>query len=281
MTHYRTDLTLKPFEFDAPYEEGSSTLAYWFIFRGYRVLVEKGELGLTVPLIVDPAGLNLTLIRQHYIGSYDGMPCFAGEVDGEVKAPAGMTFQNIRRLYQQTSEDFLWIAGRAVQIIDWERNHTYCGRCGQLTEMRLQDRSMYCVGCKLSFYPRLSPAIIVAVVRDSKLLLARSGRHPAGFYSVLAGFVEPGETIEATVKREVHEEVGIHVKNIRYFGSQPWPFPNSLMLGFTCDYESGEIILADDEISEAAWYAPAELPTYPPPLSISHFLIQWFIDTYG
>lgn len=281
MTRYRTFLTNKPFDFDAPYEKGSEKPVYWFIFRGHRVLVEKLEGGLAIPCVVDPAGFSLTLLSQHYIGSYDGTPCFAGEVEREVDAPAGMTFQNIRRLYQQTDEDFLWVAGRAVQVVDWYRNHAFCGKCGQATTINWKDRSRVCEPCKKHYYPRLSPAIIVAVVKEGKLLLARSGRHPAGFYSVLAGFVEPGETLEGTVKREVLEEVGLHVKNIRYFGSQPWPFPNSLMLGFTCEYESGEFVLQDDEISEANWYAPDKLPNVPPPLSISRHLINWFTDTYG
>jgi NAD+ diphosphatase len=124
----------------------------------------------------------------------------------------------------------------------------------------------------------MSPAIIVAVVKDKKILLARASRFPYEMYSVLAGFVEPGESLEACVKREVREEVGIEVKNIRYFGNQPWPFPNSLMVAFTADYAAGEIRIDETEIVDAGWFSANNFPLIPSKISIARHLIDWFAE---
>ncbi len=135
--------------------------------------------------------------------------------------------------------------------------------------------------CNLTNYPRVSPAIIVAIIRDNQILLARNRRFKGGFFSVLAGFAEPGESLEECVAREVNEEVGIAVKNIRYFGSQPWPFPNSLMVGFIADYAGGRINVDKTEIIEAAWFSAQNLPPIPPKISIARQLIDWFVETSG
>jgi NAD+ diphosphatase len=163
-------------------------------------------------------------------------------------------------------------------LVHWNRNHHYCGRCAGLTETKPDERARVCPQCGLINYPRLSPAVIVAVLKDHQILLAHSQRFPTKFYSVLAGFVEPGETLEACVKREVLEEVGIIVKNIRYFGSQPWPFPDSLMVGFTAEYGGGDIRIDPSEITDARWYAASELPPIPPKISIARRLIDWFLQ---
>jgi NAD+ diphosphatase len=135
-----------------------------------------------------------------------------------------------------------------------------------------------CPGCGFLSFPRISPAVIVLVEKENRVLLARVKRFTTELYSVLAGFVEPGETLEETVRREVEEEVGIKVKNLRYFGSQPWPFPDSLMIGFTADYESGEIKIDETEIADAGWYDPDRLPTIPGKISIARELIDWFVN---
>ena len=131
--------------------------------------------------------------------------------------------------------------------------------------------------CGLLQFPRLSPAIIVLVRRGERLLLARSRQTPPGMYSVLAGFVEPGETLEQAVEREVKEEVGISVSNIRYFGSQPWPFPHSLMIGFTAEHAEGELDIDRNEMEDAGWYSVDRLPMLPPPISIARRLIDDFL----
>ena len=148
----------------------------------------------------------------------------------------------------------------------------------QPTADKQDERAKICQQCGLVNYPRVSPAIIVAVIKDDQILLARSGRFPGGFFSVLAGFVEPGESLEACVKREVFEETGIAVQNIRYFGSQPWPFPDSLMVGFTAEYAGGDIQIDGREIVAADWYSRDNLPNIPPGISIARQLIDWFAE---
>jgi NAD+ diphosphatase len=165
--------------------------------------------------------------------------------------------------------------------VHWHRNHRFCGRCGSPTQDHPEDRAKICPSCGLINHPRVSPAIIVAVVKDRQLLLAHSTRFQAKFYSVLAGFVEPGETLEDCVHREVFEEVGVRVRNIRYFGSQPWPFPDSLMVAFTAEYAGGEIRVDSVEIADAGWFSAGGLPAIPPRISIARKLIDWFVTAYG
>ena len=168
-----------------------------------------------------------------------------------------------------------------MQIVAWDRTHQFCGRCATPTETLTNQRARRCPACGLTSYPRISPAIIIAVIRrdahGARILLARNHRFPAGRYSVLAGFVEPGESLEECAQREVLEEVGIRIKNIRYFKSQPWPFPNSLMIGFTAEYDEGEIKLEESEIADAGWFAADNLPQLPPRMTIARKLIDWFV----
>jgi NAD+ diphosphatase len=177
-------------------------------------------------------------------------------------------------------ESLIWIAGRANQLVYWNQTHQYCGGCGRPTEDKNDERAKICPECSLINYPRLSPAVIVAVLKNNQILLGRNKRFKLPFYSVLAGFVEPGETLETCVKREICEEVGIAVKNIRYFGSQPWPFPNSLMIAFVADYADGEIRTDGSEIVDAAWFSKDRLPQIPPKISIARQLIDWFAQTH-
>jgi NAD+ diphosphatase len=165
-----------------------------------------------------------------------------------------------------------------MQLIRWDRGHKFCGQCGKLTESKKDERAKICPSCGLSAYPRLSPAVIVAVVKGDRLLLGTSKRFRADFWSVLAGFVEPGETLEECVVREVREEVGILVENVHYFGSQPWPFPDSLMVGFTAEYAAGEITVDQTELTDANWFTADDLPRIPPKVSIARRLIDWFVE---
>ncbi len=169
------------------------------------------------------------------------------------------------------------IAGRANQLLYWHQTHQYCGRCGHVTQDKTDERAKRCPQCKQINYPRLSPAVIVAILKDNQILLARNRRFKLPFYSVLAGFVEPGESLEECVKREIKEEVGITVKNIRYFGSQPWPFPDSLMIAFVAEYAAGEIVVDRLEIMDAGWFSKENLPNIPPSISIARQLIDWFV----
>jgi NAD+ diphosphatase len=175
-------------------------------------------------------------------------------------------------------DDELAIAALAVQIADFDRTTQFCGRCGARTRQLRTERAKFCSDCNLITYPRLSPAIIVLVQKGSQVLLARSPHFPPGLHSTIAGFVEPGENLEQAVSREVFEEVGITVENIRYFGSEPWPFPHSFMIGFVADYAGGEIAIDNNEIVSAGWFDRENLPPVPSPLSISRALIDWWVE---
>jgi NAD+ diphosphatase len=259
---------------------GPAEPALWFLFRGTRLLV-GGAGRADVPLIASPADLGLSVVRWQYLGRLEdarGLThCFSGEVADETPPPPGMAFENLRALYPRLLETLFWLAGRAVQIVDWDRTHQFCGRCGSPTQNQIHDRSKACPVCGLTNYPRLAPAVIVRVERRDeggrRILLARAKRFPTAMFSVLAGFVEPGETLEECVQREILEEVGLRVKNIRYFGSQPWPFPHSLMIAFEAEHEAGEIVVDPGELAEADWFAADALPAIPPPPSIANRLI--------
>jgi NAD+ diphosphatase len=192
-----------------------------------------------------------------------------------------MLFQGLRRLYDAVDETLFFLAGRARQIVDWDRTHQFCGQCGTPMGILSTERAKKCPRCGLLHFPHVSPAIIVLVKWGRKLLLGRSPQFPPGMYSVLAGFAEPGETLEEAVAREVQEEAGIRVKDIRYFGSQPWPFPHSLMIGFTANYASGVISLDGSELEDARWYTTDNLPTLPGSISIARKLIDWFLAKEG
>lgn len=255
--------------------------AWWFIFREDELLVLLTDEQKHIPKIFQPGDLSLHAVRTQYLGQLDGIACFSAEVDKANPAPAGMTFRALRPLYNVLPDELFWIAGRAFQVMNWDRNSQYCGRCGRQTMLLDGQRAKICPHCQLTTYPRISPAIIVAVIKDQQILLAHAPRFPQGLYSVIAGFVEPGETFEDCVHREVQEEVGIEVRDIRYFGSQPWPFPDSLMVGFTAQYAGGEIRVDQEEILEAGWFYAAKLPDIPGKVSIARKLIDWFVATYS
>jgi len=177
-------------------------------------------------------------------------------------------------LFSVLDDTHFALAGRAVQIIDWDRNHQFCGRCGAPTESKTEERARICRACRLTCYPKIAPAMMALVRRGREVLLGRSAHFPPGMYSALAGFVEAGETLEQCVQREVFEEVGVSVTNIQYFASQPWPFPNSLMIAFVCEYAGGEIAPQETEIEAAAWFDVFQLPVLPSKISIARRLID-------
>jgi NAD+ diphosphatase len=207
------------------------------------------------------------------LGEWRGCSCYAVEVD-RFPAVAGAEAVPLRLVHGLGGEAAFAFAGRAVQLLDWQRNHRFCGHCGTATERLAGEYAMRCPACELIVYPRISPAMMVLIRKGEKLLLARSPHFKAGVFSALAGFVEPGETVEQCVVREVREEVGLEIANLRYFASQPWPFPNSLMIAFFADYAGGQITPDPREIEVAGWYAADELPTLPDPLSLARKLIE-------
>ena len=251
--------------------------ACWLLFKGDKILTAEQNGRLTISK-VDLIKANIKTIRKQYLGQVDGCPCCVAELDPDTQVPEDMSIHGLRRLLGQVPDDLFNLAGRAYQIMQWDRNYRYCNRCGGLLAPKTDERAKVCPACGLVIYPRISPAIIVAVTRGQEILLARGSRFPAAFYSVLAGFVEPGETFEECVQREIGEEVGLAVNNIRYFGSQPWPFPDSLMVGFTAEYAGGEINIDQKEILDAGWYTAAQMPLIPGTGSIARRLIDQFIS---
>jgi NAD+ diphosphatase len=263
-----------------PPKERSGT-AWWWVFRESGLLVHETDTGTTLPHTEEIGALGIDPVRTQYLGTLGAHHCFAVEVAKETEPPPEMRFEGLRALYGRLPDDLFFLAGRAIQIIAWDRTHQYCGQCGTRTVYHKVDRATECPHCGLVNYPRIAPAVIVAVERGDELLLARNANFPAAFFSVLAGFVEAGESLEETVRRELREEVSIEVTEIRYFGSQSWPFPNSLMVGFTAQYASGEICVDTNEVAEAAWFRYDAIPRVPPSLSIARKLIDAFIDTHS
>lgn len=250
----------------------------YFLFYNDELLVKSEDNKAIIPSIQDLD--NLKLNNTQYVGSINGQNCFCGELKNNDFIPINMYFSKLKALTHHLSEDMFWIGGRAIQIVNFNNDYKYCGRCGTLTQKVEGEKSKKCPKCGLVNYPRISPAIIVAVVKEGKLLLAHNNQSPVDLYSVVSGFVEVGETFEECVVREVREETGITVKNIKYFGNQPWPFPNSLMIGFTAEYVNGEIQVDGKEIGHANWYSSTEMPRTPDSISIAKNLIDWFTENY-
>ncbi|MBM3358455.1 MAG: NAD(+) diphosphatase [Betaproteobacteria bacterium] len=254
--------------------EGRSGPAMWFAFQGARIAVLNDADKPALPCCADLAEHGLTPVRSQYLGLYQGTHCYAVEIRESEPLPAGWSALGLRDLFGLVETQLAALSGRAYQILDWDRNHQYCSRCGTQTEPRPDERARACPSCGFTSYPPISPAIMILVTRGRELLLARKPVWPDGRFSALAGFVEPGEMLEDTVVRETREEVGVEIRNIRYFGSQPWPFPHSLMIAFTAEYAGGEISPDGVEIAEARWFDIEHLPKLPPSISISRRLID-------
>ena len=216
-----------------------------------------------------------------YLGHRGEIPCYAACLPDDSDIPGGRLVANVRELYGLVPDEDLALSSFAVRMIASATSSSFCGRCGHATEPVRTERAWRCPACGLVVYPRISPAIIVLITRGEEILLARSPRFPPGMHSVIAGFAEPGETLEHAVCREVKEEVGITVKNLRYFASEPWPFPDSLMIAFTAEHDTGEIAIDNNEIVSAGWYGRSNLPGLPAPLSISRALIDRWVRGDG
>ena len=268
-----------PFTPDFIRPSNSAPEALWFVFHKDRLLIKTATDGYRVPRLRDLDQFKPAFIRKQFLGFLDEIPCCAAELPDGSNITSQFAFKSLRELFfGQMEEELVWIAGQANQLVDWNRSHQFCGKCGRQTEDGQDERAKVCPRCHLVNYPRVSPAVIVAVVKNDQILLANNIRFKSGYYSVLAGFVEPGENLEECVAREIKEEVGISVNNIRYFASQPWPFPNSLMVAFIADYAGGEIKTDQTEIREAGWFTADNLPSIPPKITIARQLIDWFVN---
>lgn len=273
--------------YDAPSEWGFLAVsrhhpevdsALWFIFQNGRLIVDTSPEG---PILrgKNPESLGIATQAPHFLGLCNGVACFSAEADPALELLAPLAAMDLRRFAIETqNEDLFAMASRALQILQWESSHVFCSRCGTRTEDHPRDFAKVCPACGYSQYPRISPCIIVLVTRGDHVLLACGTNFSRPMYSTLAGFIEPGETIEQAVHREVWEETGILIGALKYRSSQPWPFPNSLMIGFHAEYAGGEIEVDPEEISDAGWYHVSQLPPIPPRGSISRRLIDEYLQ---
>jgi NAD+ diphosphatase len=251
---------------------GSAATLMFVVSRSGDLLVVSGEPPrLPRPCPLAPAS-GSAAPSGVFMGHLGDAACFAQW--GPDAAPVGTEYRNLREMLTQLEEPLGPLAGRARQLLEWERDHRYCGRCGNPMQDKGDERAKVCPACAHLCFPRINPAIIVGIRRGDAILLCRNRRFPGSMHSIVAGFVDVAETLEQTVEREVAEEVGLRVRDIRYFGSQSWPFPTGLMLGFTATAEPGDIRVDGDEIVEADWYTAANLPTIPRPGSISRRIIE-------
>lgn len=255
--------------------------AYWLIVHSGKLLVTELPEQAGIPLLPSLDQLAAAPIRTLYLGLFSGTPCFAAEVPADMPEPSGMAFRALRTLYDVLDEDVFHLAGRAMQLLAWDETHQFCGKCGTATVLSGAEHARSCPKCGQVSYPRLAPAVITAILKDGQILLAHAPHFQNNMHGLIAGFVEPGETLEDCVQREISEEVGIKVKNITYFGSQQWPFPHSLMVGFLAEYESGEITVDGIELDHAAWFTPDRLPNIPPHVSIARKIIDWYVEQYS
>lgn len=238
----------------------------WFIFSKDTLLISINNAAL-------PCRHDFPLQRALYLGTLRDTHIFAGEIAEEHNIPLEWQWGHLKSLYSVLNEETFAIAGKALQLIHWDRTTQFCGHCGNPTFHRQHERCRECNTCKQLFYPKLAPVVMMLIKKGDKILLARSPHFPGQSYSVLAGFVDPGETLEQSIVREAYEEVGIKVKNIKYFQSQPWPFSHSLIIGFTCEWSEGEIQIDVQEIEAANWFNLSNIPELPPKLSLAYTLI--------
>lgn len=242
--------------------------AWWFV-------VSQGKLLLHSEQIPQTSWQQLALSEPSQIcqiGELQGLPCLLAIYQDRVTDTE--LWHSPRALLMAAEPHWFELAARAVQLSLFLQTHRYCGQCGCAMQLVNWELAMLCHKCGHRAYPRISPCVLVAIRRGDDILLARSERHKPGYFSILAGFVESGETLEQAAVREVAEEVGVRIGNLRYAGSQPWPFPHSLMVGFFADYLSGDIVCQQDEIAEAHWFHLAELPEVPPSESLSGQMIR-------
>jgi len=245
------------------------------VVDGTDVLVDERGPEPSLPRLSELQGWGPT---SRQLRDRDGHFLAARGDKADAGLPAGFAFRPVRSLLSSFPEEQLDRVGRALAIFEFEETHQHCGRCGQLTVPGpAAEISRICAACQLSFYPRIPPALIVLIEKGEAILLARSPRFPPGRFGAVAGFVELGETLEEAVRREVAEEVGLQVEDVRYFGSQPWPFGRSLMIGFRARYAGGDIHVDGQEICEAGWFTADALPQLPPPLSMARKLIEAFL----
>lgn len=247
------------------------------IFKG-GLLVKKTEDTLNIPFYDEISKLNIKFETEFFIGELEGKSCFAIEAESEVNLPENFDLIPLYEIGPLVDEELFLIAGRANQILNWDKTHRFCGKCGSMTENKKDEMAKKCPSCNHVMYPIICPAIIVAVTKGDKILLAHNKGFKNNMYSLIAGFAEAGEELMNTVRREVFEEVGIRIKNITYYTSAPWSFPNSLMIGFFAEYESGELKVDGKEILDADWFTEDNFPNIPKRFTLARKIIDEFVE---
>lgn len=244
-----------------------------FVYHRGELLLRNSNLGL--PNASELAALNLAPERIHPLGLWEGRYYQAAWLDQPALPGPDFGYHGLRSLFGALDDGFLGLAGRAYQLAEWARTHRYCGACATPLRLLEGERCYKCPACGHGAYPRISPAMMVLVRKGEQVLLALHTNSPYKRYTALAGFLEAGESVEEAIHREVYEEVGLRVHNLRYFGSQSWPFPHSLMIAYTADYLDGEIRIDPAEIADARWFgADDEWPELPVKVSIAARLVD-------
>jgi NAD+ diphosphatase len=250
--------------------------ALWLLLQDGKLLVTEHNGQLVLPAADDNAIAALLAEEPLFLGTLDGTPCLAAAPRADAAPPDGWQAVGLRALYGRTDESVYGLAGYAAQLLEWRRTSRFCPVCGGVTGPVAGDWGRRCTACSYTRYPPVSPAILALVHDGDRILLT----HKPGWgpmFSLIAGFVEPGESLEECVVREVREEVGVDVADVRYDGSQPWPFPHQVMIGFTARYAGGDIRPDALELDDARWFDIHDLPALPAPLSLSRQLIDRWV----
>lgn len=262
-----------------PHPQSDVGQEQWFVFQNGKLLVFLEGNQNIKPINALPEECTASVTLRRFLGIYDGHAVHVADLDQAYQPNPPLAFINLRKFYGVAENDLFILAGKAIQALHWHQEHLFCGKCGTAMESHATELAKHCPHCGFVSFPRLSPAVIMSVVRGNEILLARAPHFIPDVYSTLAGFVEPGETLEEAVAREVWEETKIEVTNIRYMASQPWPFPHSLMVGFTAEYSRGELQIDRKELEDANWFTVTNLPKLPSKITIARLLIDEFINS--
>lgn len=255
-------------------EAGRQADALCFVYTSAGLLVSTSEGGTGLPTVGGLRACGLAVEQALAVGDLGGQACVALHAPEDLSTLEGLSPVGLRALFTQMPEAHWGMAARAWQLLHWQREHQYCGRCGQRAARDLREFAMVCEACGSRQYPKVTPAVIVLVEDGPRLLLGRGAHFRPGVYSPLAGFVEPGESLEEAVKREVREEAGIEIDNLRYFSSQCWPFPSTIMVGFRARYAGGELRREEQELEDLQWFTRDRMPVMPDPCSIAYRLMK-------
>lgn len=251
-------------------------LTNWFIFQDNK-LIFIANASVDILSTTDFKLIEAHFLRKHYLGTYNDTACYCAEVSTDFIFPFDHIALTIRGAFERLGDHWFPALARSQGVLNWDKLNQFCGACGAQTIHQANKFERLCSECGSGAYPRISPSAIVLIHRNDEILLARGPNFAPGRYGLIAGFVEVGESIEETIHREVYEEVGLTVHRLKYFNSQSWPFPDSLMIGFTAAYKSGEIKIDNEEIIEAGWFRYDQLPGYPSKASLARKLIDHFI----